>query len=54
MTVELTDEEFETVYEALRLANHPYSHDEIATVVAMEAKAWTAIQQAKRRTDHDG
>lgn len=54
MPVILNDDEFSVVYEALRLANNPYTNDEVAHVVAMEAKAWTAIQAATRRAGLDG
>lgn len=45
--VTMTDEQFETIYEALRLANHPYSNSQVAHVVAMEAKAWDVVEKVK-------
>lgn len=47
--IELTDAEFETIYEALRLVNHPYGEEDVPRVVAMEANAWDAIVAAKHR-----
>lgn len=47
----MTEDEFQTVYEALRLANTPYDNDEVPHLVAMEAKAWTAVQEVRRRAD---
>ncbi|MCW2599599.1 MAG: hypothetical protein JWM02_1428 [Frankiales bacterium] len=46
--VELADNAFEAIYEALRLANSPYTQDEVAHVVAMEAKAWDVAQRVRR------
>lgn len=50
--ITLTDEEFDLVYEALRLANSPYTHDDVPHLVATEAKAWTVVQAARHRSDH--
>ena len=49
--VEITNEEFVVVFEALRLANTQYSMEEVAHGVAMEAKAWDAVQAVKGRSD---
>jgi hypothetical protein len=51
MTVQLTDEEFAVVYEALRIANSPYSKEEVPHLVAMEAKAWKIIESLKHKAD---
>jgi hypothetical protein len=51
--IELTAEEYATIYEALRLVNAPYGNDEVAHIVAMEAKAWTAIKTATHRAGLD-
>lgn len=53
MGVMLTDEEFDLVFEALRVANNPYTNDDVPHLVALEAKAWKAVQAAKHRTDPD-
>lgn len=45
MAVELSEEDFALVYEALRRANSKYSLDEVAHIVALEAKAWAALQK---------
>ena len=50
--ITLTDEEFEVVYEALRLANSPYTNEDVPHLVATEAKAWTAVQAARHRSAH--
>lgn len=47
--IEMTREEFAAVYEALRLANTPYSDDEIPFVVAAEGKAWEVVQEVRHR-----
>jgi hypothetical protein len=47
--IEMTREEFATVYAALRLANTPYSDDEIPLVVAAEGKAWEVVQEVRHR-----
>lgn len=49
MSVEMSPEEFFVIYEALRLANNPYTNDEVAHLVAMEAKAWTVVQEVTHR-----
>ena len=53
MSVELSAEEFAVIFEALRLANNPYTNEDVPHLVAMEAKAWTAVQAAKHRVDRD-
>lgn len=45
----MTDEEFRTVYRALCMANNGYTVDDIPTLVALEGKAWTVLQQIKAR-----
>ena len=45
--MKISDEDFYVVYEALRLANTPYTHEEVAHVVAMEAKAWAVVQRVR-------
>lgn len=47
----MTREEFETVFEALRLANSGYSDEEIPAVVAAEGKAWEVVQAVRHRAD---
>jgi len=49
--VTLTKEEFEVVYSALEMANNPYSREDVPHLVALEAKAWTALQAVRHRTD---
>lgn len=45
----MSGEEFDAVYEALRLANRPYNDDEIPFVVAAEGKAWEVVQAVRHR-----
>ena len=45
VTVNLSDEDFRLIYEALRRVNHPYTHDEAAEIVRLEREAWEAIQR---------
>jgi hypothetical protein len=47
--VELTEEEFGVIFDALELANSGYSVEEVPTVVALEGKAWTLVLDIKRR-----
>ena len=49
MDITMSGEEFDAVYEALRLANIPYSDDEIPYVVAAEGKAWEVVQEVRHR-----
>jgi len=49
--IELTEDEFATVYEALRLVTHTYTEEEVPHVVAMERMAWNAVEAAKHRAD---
>lgn len=49
MEITLTGDEFDTVYEALHRVSHPYRDEEIADVVAAEAKAWTVLQDVRHR-----
>lgn len=51
MSVLLTDDEFDLVFEALQVANSPYTNDDVPHLVALEAKAWKAVQAARHRTD---
>ena len=53
MSVLLTNEEFDLIFEALRVANSPYTNDDVPHLVALEAKAWKVVQAAKHRTDPD-
>lgn len=53
MSVLLTNEEFDLIFEALRVANSPYTNDDVPHLVALEAKAWKAVQAARHRTDPD-
>ncbi len=36
----VSDEDWAVIYEALRAANTPYTHDEVAHIVTMERRAW--------------
>lgn len=49
MSVELSDEEFDVVYEALKVANEPYTREDVPHLVALEARAWKVLQNAKHR-----
>ena len=49
VNVELTQEEFDLVFEALRMVNSPYTNEDVPHLVALEAKAWKAVQTAKSR-----
>lgn len=45
VTVNLSDEDFTLIHEALRRVNTPYTHDEAAEIVKLEREAWEAIQR---------
>jgi len=47
--VELTEEEFGVIFDALELANSGYSMEQVPTVVALEGAAWTLVLDIKRR-----
>lgn len=47
--VELTEEEFGLVFDALEKANNGYTMEEVPMLVAMQGKAWTALQAVKER-----
>jgi hypothetical protein len=50
MDITMSQDEFAVVYEALRLANQPYTDDEVAHLVAMERKAWRILEEVARRS----
>ncbi len=41
----VSDEDWAVIYEALRAANTPYTHDEVAYIVTMERRAWDIVQR---------
>lgn len=47
--IPMTRAEFRVVHEALRLANTPYTDEEIPAVVAAEGKAWTVVEEVRHR-----
>lgn len=49
--VSLTEDEFELIYDALKRANNPYTNDEVAALVAAEAKAWAVVQRIRDMAD---
>ena len=49
--VELTEEEFEIIYDALETVNDPFSNASVEEVILVERKAWKSIQVAKARYD---
>ena len=51
MAVELTEDEFRKIYNALGYANNPYGEDELPILIAAEAEGWEAILQARHRAD---
>jgi hypothetical protein len=52
VSITLTDEEFQLVFDALEFANGGYGLDDIPHLTVLEAKAWKAVQEARRRADH--
>lgn len=48
MDITMSGEEFDAVYEALRLASS-YTEEEIPLVVAAEGKAWEVVQEVRHR-----
>ena len=49
--VELTEEEFEIIYDALETVNDPFSNAGVEEVIIIERNAWKAAQAAKARYD---
>lgn len=49
MDITMSREEFAAVYDALRLANTPYTDEEIPLVIAAEGKAWEVVQGVRHR-----
>jgi hypothetical protein len=50
MDIQMTEAEFETVFDALQRANTPTeTDDDIADVIAAEARAWTVVQAVRGR-----
>lgn len=47
--IRMTRAEFEEVYAALRLANTPYTDEQVPELVAREGKAWTVLQSVRHR-----
>lgn len=47
--IRLTRDEFDKVYEALRLANSGYSEEEVPELVAKEGIAWEVLQEVRHR-----
>lgn len=52
--IEMTDEEFDVVYDALETANSPYGEDEIADVITKERQAWDVVRQVRDRAGPSG
>jgi hypothetical protein len=48
LMVEMTEEQFEAIYEALELANNGYTNEDVPRLVALEGKAWTIVQEVKQ------
>jgi len=44
----LTDDEFSTVFEALRFANSGWTDDDVTQLVLLEAKAWEVLQSIQK------
>lgn len=49
--IELTDEEFASIEEAIEFANSGWTDDDVPKLVALEAKALESVREARRRTD---
>ena len=49
MAVELTDEQFAAVYRALKMANEPYTEDQVDELVHLEWLAWDSIRSRADR-----
>jgi hypothetical protein len=50
MDIQMTETEFETVFDALQRANTPTeTDDQIAQVIAAEAIAWKVVQDVRGR-----
>jgi len=45
MAVNLSDEDFAVIYEALRRVNTPYTHDDASAIVKLERDAWELVQE---------
>lgn len=41
----LTQDEFETVYEALRFANSGWTEDDVERLTLLEARGWDVVKQ---------
>ena len=52
--VELTEEEFGIIYDALKTVNDPFSDAEVSEIVTKEYFAWVAVQQAADRNAPTG
>ncbi len=52
--IEMTEEEFGIVYEALEMANNPYTEDDVPTLVAQEFQAWKVVKDVRSRAALDG
>ncbi len=41
----VSDEDRAVIYETLRAASTPYTHDEVVYIVTMERRAWDIVQK---------
>lgn len=48
----VSDQDWAVIYEALRAANTPYTHEEVAYVVTMERKSWDIVQRITDSTSN--
>jgi hypothetical protein len=52
MPIELTDDEFDVVYRALRANVEQTVDDDTRTIVELEDEAWQTVQEVARRTGY--
>lgn len=47
--IELTEEEFAIIYDALETVNDPFSDAEVSEIITKEHFAWVVVQRAAER-----
>ena len=52
MAIELTDDEFDVLYRALRATVEQTIDDDTRTIVELEDEAWQLVQEVARRTGY--
>ncbi|MDQ1649746.1 MAG: hypothetical protein QOG60_1803 [Frankiaceae bacterium] len=52
MAIELTDDEFDLLYRAMRATVEQTVDDDTRTVVELEDEAWTMVQEIAKRTGY--